>query len=146
MITELPNKNYHRPKYYLLNAEGKTLGRLASLATNLLMGKYQAYFTPSIDQGNYLYIINAEKIVVSGKKEEQKFYYRTSQRPGNLKKESFQDLKERLPSRIIEKAIWGMLPKNVLGRKYYRRLYVCAKEPILLKTPVASNENWITIE
>jgi len=146
MITECPQKEYHRPNYYLINAEGKTLGRLASLSTKLLMGKETSYYMPSINQGNYVTIINAEKIVISGKKNTQKIYYRNSQRPGSLKQENFQQLHQRLPARIVEKAIWGMLPKGLQGRNYYHRLYVFAKEPLLKRSTLTPTQNWIFIK
>jgi large subunit ribosomal protein L13 len=122
-----PKKENHKPKWFFIDANGKTLGRLATEASNILRGKTSSFFTPHVDQGNYLVIINADKICVTGKKEQQKLYYRNSQRPGSLKVENFKELKKRIPSRIIEKAIWGMLPKNVLGRNYYRRLYIYSK-------------------
>lgn len=89
----------------------KTLGRLATEVSKLLRGKEISYFTPGVDQGNFVVILNANKIEVSGNKETQKLYYRNSQRPGSLKIETFKQVKERIPSRILEKAIWGMLPK-----------------------------------
>ena len=124
MKTIFPKKECHIPKWFLINAEGKTLGRLATEVSKLLRGKETSYFTPGVDQGNYVAILNAEKIIISGNKESQKLYYRNSQRPGSLKIETFKQLKKRIPNRIIEKAIWGMLPKGVLGREYFRRLFV----------------------
>eukprot|EP01040_Poterioochromonas_malhamensis_P012989 gene12989-14242_t len=108
---------HHVPKCFVINAEGKTLGRLATTVSKLLRGKENSFYTPGIDQGNFVVITNAKKIKVSGKKEQQKLYYRNSQRPGNLKVETFSDLKNRLPIRILEEAIWGMLPKNKNGLK-----------------------------
>jgi len=122
--TIFPKKEHHIPKWFVIDATGKTLGRLSTEASKLLRGKELSYFTPGVDQGNFVIILNAEKIVVSGNKENQKLYYRNSQRPGNLKIETFKQLKKRIPARIIEKSIWGMLPKNVLGRNFYRRLFV----------------------
>jgi large subunit ribosomal protein L13 len=131
MKTIFPKKEYHIPKWFILDANGKTLGRLATLVSKLLRGKEISQYTPGIDLGNYVIIVNADKIKVTGKKETQKLYYRNSQTPGNLKIETFQDLKKRIPARILEKAIWGMLPKRVLGRQYYKRLFIYAKNPIL---------------
>jgi large subunit ribosomal protein L13 len=108
----------------VVDAENKTLGRLSTEVSKLLRGKELSYFTPGVDQGNFVVVLNANKIQVSGKKESQKLYYRNSQRPGSLKIETFKQLKERIPTRILEKAIRGMLPKGVLGRNYYRRLYI----------------------
>ena len=149
--TIFPKKEHHRPKWFLINAEGKTLGRLATEVSKLLRGKETSSFTPGVDQGNFVVILNAEKIQVSGKKVDQKLYYRNSQRPGNLKKETFKELNLRIPARIVEKAIWGMLPKNVLGRNYYKRLFVYSNStlPYDYKTffDVASIEKkWIEIE
>jgi large subunit ribosomal protein L13 len=147
--TAFPKKEYHVPKWYLIDASNQTLGRLATGISKLLRGKENSFFTPGIDQGNYVVIINANQIKVSGKKEEEKLYYRNSQRPGNLKIETFQQLKERIPARIIEKAVWGMLPKGVLGRNYYRRLYVYSTDKIVTKKEKESNlidtSKWIKI-
>lgn len=131
--TIFPKKENHQPKWFILDAKEKTLGRLATEASNLLRGKNSSFFTPHVDQGNYLIIINADKIYISGKKESQKLYYRNSQRPGSLKTENFKQLRNRIPSRILEKAIWGMLPKGILGRNYYRRLYIYSNGSFLEK-------------
>jgi large subunit ribosomal protein L13 len=157
MKTIFPKKEYHVPKWFVIDATGKTLGRLATEASKLLRGKENSFFTPGVDQGNFVVVLNADKIEVSGKKELQKLYYRNSQRPGGLKIENFKQLKERIPSRILEKAIWGMLPKGVLGREYYRRLYIYSNSEIKYKKTKdgiskqisceAMNENnWIKVE
>jgi large subunit ribosomal protein L13 len=112
------------PHWFIIDAKGKTLGRLSTEVSKLLRGKEFTPLTPGKDQGNYVIIINAAGIEVTGKKKIQKLYYRHSQRPGSLKTETFQQLQTRLPIRILEKAIWGMLPKGVLGRMYYRRLFI----------------------
>jgi large subunit ribosomal protein L13 len=146
MKTLFPKAQYHVPKWFVIDADGKTLGRLACEASKLLRGKELSFFSPGVDQGNFVVILNAEKIKVSGKKETQKLYYRHSQRPGSLKVESFRDLKTRIPTRILEKAIWGMLPKGVLGRQYYRRLYVYKENSIKYKNSNSQfQENWIKI-
>jgi large subunit ribosomal protein L13 len=156
MKTIFPKKEYHVPKWFVIDAKGKTLGRLATEASKLLRGKENSFYTPGIDQGNFVVILNADKISVSGKKESQKLYYRNSQRPGSLKIETFKQLKARIPSRIIEKAIWGMIPKGVLGRNYYRRLYVYSMDTIpytktktegskFIPLELAKSENWIEI-
>jgi large subunit ribosomal protein L13 len=131
--TFFPKVENHIPQKYVLDATGKTLGRLATEASKLLRGKETSYFTPGINQGNYVIILNANKIKVSGKKEDQKLYYRNSQRPGNLKIEKFKELKKRIPSRIIEEAVWGMLPKGVLGRQYYKSLFIYCDDKIPYK-------------
>lgn len=122
--TQFPKKENHSPQCFVVDASGQTLGRLASAVSKLLVGKEISFFTPGVNQGNFVIIQNAENIIITGKKEGQKLYYRNSQRPGSLKIESFSHLKKRIPSRIIERAVWGMLPKGILGRQYYRRLYV----------------------
>ena len=124
MKTVFPKQECHIPKWFVVDATDKTLGRLATEVSKLLRGKEISYFTPGVDQGNCVVILNASKIKVTGKKEEQKLYYRNSQRPGSLKIETFKQVRDRVPTRILEKAIWGMLPKGVLGREYYRRLYI----------------------
>jgi large subunit ribosomal protein L13 len=116
------------------------LGRLATEVSKLLRGKESGYFTPGVDQGNYVVVLNAAQIQVTGKKELQKLYYRNSQTPGNLKIETFQQLKTRIPTRIVERAIWGMLPKGPLGRQYYRRLYVYSAQNMLLTTKLVQKE------
>jgi len=154
MKTIFPKKECHVPKWFVIDANGKTLGRLSTIASKLLRGKETSFFTPGINQGNYVVILNADKIEVSGKKEEQKLYYRNSQRPGNLKIETFKQLKNRIPSRILEKSIWGMLPKGVLGREYYRRLFIYSDNKINyrknLNGEISSDlnleNNWIKIE
>jgi large subunit ribosomal protein L13 len=156
MKTVFPKKECHVPKWFVVDAAGKTLGRLSTEVSKLLRGKEISYFTPGVDQGNFVVILNANKIEVSGKKEEQKLYYRNSQRPGSLKIETFKQVKERVPTRILEKAIWGMLPKGVLGREYYRRLYIYCDDKInyvksnneskSIPLELADSNNWIKVE
>jgi len=158
MKTLFPKQECHIPKWFVIDATGKTLGRLSTEASKLLRGKETSLFTPGVDQGNYVVILNADKIEVSGKKEDQKLYYRNRlQRPGNLKIETFKQLKNRIPSRILEKSIWGMLPKGVLGREYYKRLFIYSDNKInYVKTAngesreipieLSSENNWIKIE
>lgn len=124
MKTYFPKKEFHNPKYYILDANGKTLGRLASQASLLLIGKYTSFYTSNVDQGNFVIILNAEKILISGKKLFQKKYYRNSQRPGSLKVKTFLELKQTFPTQIIKKAIYGMLPKNLLKKNYINRLFI----------------------
>ena len=124
MKTNFPKKENHEAQYYLIDAKDQTLGRLASKISLLLRGKQTSFYSPGIDQGNYVVVLNADKIKVSGKKQEQKLYYRNNQRPGSLKQETFKSLHARIPCRILEKAVWGMLPKGLLGRQYYRGLYL----------------------
>jgi large subunit ribosomal protein L13 len=145
MKTIFPKKECHKPKWFVVDAKNKTLGPLATEVSKLLRGKETSYFTPGVDQGNFVVVLNADKIEVSGKKEVQKLYYRNSQRPGSLKIETFKQLKARIPTRIIEKAVWGMLPKGVLGRNYYRRLYVYCDNKINYLNP-ESGEGQVTEE
>lgn len=153
--TIFPKKENHIPKWFTVDATGKTLGRLATEVSKLLRGKETSYFTPGVDQGNFVVVLNAEKVIISGNKETDKLYYRTSQRPGNLKIENFKDLQKRIPSRIIEKAVWGMLPKGVLGRNYYKRLFVYSGSAMKYKKTktktntadvIQMNTNWIKID
>ena len=130
MKTLFPKNESHIPKWFVIDAKDKTLGRLSTEASKLLRGKETSLFTPGVDQCNFVVILNADKIKVTGKKESQKLYYRNSQRPGGLKIETFTQLKNRIPTRILEEAIWGMLPKGVLGREYYRRLYIYSSDKI----------------
>jgi large subunit ribosomal protein L13 len=146
MKTLFPKQESHIPKWFVIDAEGKTLGRLATEASKLLRGKETSYFTPGVNQGNFVVILNADKVQVTGKKASQKLYYRNSQRPGSLKIETFTQLKNRIPSRILEEAIWGMLPKGVLGREYYRRLFIYSANKIVYKTNKIENQSSIDIE
>lgn len=111
-------------EWFLIDASDKTLGRLATEVANLLQGKNKANFYPSVDMGNYVIITNVKKIHVTGNKELQKLYYRHSGRPGGMKQETLQSLRRRIPQRIFEKAVKGMLPKGPLGRKMFTRLKV----------------------
>lgn len=122
--TFIPFNDYTKKKWYVINAEGKTLGRLSSETANILQGKNKINFYPSTDNGDYVIIINAKDFKVTGKKEEEKLYRRHSGRPGSMKVETLKVLKSRIPERILEKAVKGMLPKTSLGRKMFTRLRV----------------------
>ena len=111
-------------QWYLVDAENQTLGRLATEVAAVLRGKNKPYFTPHLDTGDFVVIVNAEKIQVTGRKGTQKLYRRHSGRPGGMKVETFNALRERIPERIVEKAIKGMLPHNALGRQLFRKLKV----------------------
>ena len=111
-------------QWYVVDAENQTLGRLATEVASVLRGKNKPSFTPHLDTGDFVVIINAEKVKVTGKKSEQKLYRRHSGRPGGMKVETFNALQERIPERIIETAIKGMLPHNALGRQLFRKLKV----------------------
>jgi len=112
--------------WFLVDAKGKTLGRLASEIAKRLKGKHKPEYTPHVDTGDYIIVINAEQIEVTGDKAAQKVYYRHSGYPGGLKEETFGKLIQRQPTRVLELAIKGMLPKNVLGREMFRKLNVYA--------------------
>ena len=110
--------------WYVVDAEGKTLGRLAAALAYRLRGKHKPVFTPHVDTGDYLVVINAEKIAVTGNKLQDKMYHRFTGYVGNLKTESLQQALERHPERVIEIAVKGMLPTGPLGRDMYRKLKV----------------------
>ncbi len=112
--------------WFLIDADGKTLGRLATEIARRLRGKHKAIYTPHVDTGDYIVVINAEKVRVSGNKAKDKMYYRHSGYMGGLKATSFNDMIERSPERVIEIAVKGMLPRNPLGREMYRKLKVYA--------------------
>ena len=129
-------------KWYLLDAEGQTLGRLAVLAANLLRGKHKPQYTPNVDTGDFVIIINADKIIVSGKKETGKIYYHHTGYPGGLKSASFRELMEKDPTKALEKAIKGMLPHNTLGQDQFNKLkvYAGSEHPHAAQKPVVYNE------
>lgn len=112
--------------WYVVDAEGKTLGRLATEIALRLRGKHKAEYTPHVDTGDYIVVINAEKVTVTGNKAKGKIYYHHTGFIGGIKSISFEDLIERAPERVIEKAVKGMLPKGPLGRAMYRKLKVYA--------------------
>jgi len=113
-------------KWYVVDAQGQTLGRLASKVASILRGKHKPIYTPHVDCGDYVIIINAEKIHTTGRKLEQKKYYRHSGYPGGLKEVTLRDQLNKFPERVIEAAVRGMLPKNRLGRKMFKKLKVYA--------------------
>ena len=112
--------------WYIIDASEQILGRLATEAARRLRGKHKAEFTPHVDTGDYIIVINAEKVTVTGRKFKDKTYYSHSGYPGGLKEIQFDKLQEKNPTKIIELAIKGMLPKNSLGRDMYRKLKVYA--------------------
>ncbi len=111
-------------KWYVVNADGKVLGRLASEIASVLRGKNKPIYTPHCDTGDNVIVINAEKIVLTGKKLDQKMYRHHSGHPGGMKETSYKHLMERNPEKVIELAVKGMLPKNSLGRAMYTKLKV----------------------
>ncbi len=129
-------------KWYLIDADGMRLGRLAVLAANLLRGKHKPQYTPNVDTGDFVIIINAEKISVTGKKETDKKYYHHTGYPGGLKVASFRELMEKNPVLALEKAIKGMLPHNTLGHDQFNKLkiYAGSEHPHAAQKPVVYNE------
>ena len=113
-------------KWYVVDAEGMTLGRLASEAAKILRGKTKPIFTPHIDTGDYVIIVNAEKVKVTGKKLDQKIYYRHSKYVGGLKETTLREMMAKKPEKVVELAVKGMLPKGPLGRQMYKKLFVYA--------------------
>jgi len=113
-------------RWWVIDAQGMTLGRVASKVAPLLRGTHKAYFTPHLDTGDYVIIVNADKIHVTGKRMDQKTYYRHSGYPGGLKSLTLRELMEKVPNRALKLAIKGMLPKGPLGRRMYKKLKVYA--------------------
>ena len=113
-------------KWYVVDAEGKTLGRLASEVAKVLRGKNKAIFTPHIDTGDYVIIVNADKVKVTGKKLDQKIYFNHSDYVGGMKETTLRELMAKKPERAVELAVKGMLPKGPLGRTMYTKLHVYA--------------------
>ncbi len=124
--TPLPTKDTLEQKWYVVDAAEQRLGRLATEIAMILRGKKKPTYTPHMDTGDFVIVVNAEKVVVTGRKGQQKLYRRHSGRPGGMKMETFDQLQARIPERIIEKAVKGMLPKNSLGRKLFTKLKVYA--------------------
>ena len=112
--------------WFVVDAEGKALGRLATEVARRLRGKHKPEYTPHVDTGDYIVVINADKVAVSGNKAKDKMYYRHTGYIGNLKSFSFEKMQERTPGRVVELAVKGMLPKGPLGRDMYRKLKVYA--------------------
>ena len=111
-------------KWYVVDASGQRLGRLATQVASVLRGKNKPIYSPHMDTGDFVVIINADKIDVTGRKRSQKLYRRHSGRPGGMKTETFEKLQSRIPERIVEQAVKGMLPKNSLGRQLFTKLKV----------------------
>ena len=124
MRTFIPKKDDIEQKWWLINAEGRILGRLATEVADLIRGKRKPQFTSHLDTGDFVVVVNAEKIKVTGRKLDQKKYYTHSLYPGGIKEESLKDLLARKPEEVIKKAVWGMIPKGKLGRALYKKLKV----------------------
>jgi large subunit ribosomal protein L13 len=139
MKTEFPSKNEIERQWHVIDAEGAVLGRLASKAAMLLMGKTKPTYTPFLDTGDHVIVINAQKVRLTGRKEEQKLYRRHTGYPGGLVEVQARRMRATRPAKMIEDAIAGMLPKTKLGKQMYRKLKVYAgdKHPHQAQKPVA---------
>ena len=126
MKTYMPNEAAIERKWYVVDATGLTLGRLASEVAKVLRGKNKPIFTPHADTGDYVIVVNAEKIVVTGKKMSDKIYYRHSDYVGGMKEATLKEMLDKKPEKVVELAVKGMLPKGPLGREMYTKLFVYA--------------------
>jgi large subunit ribosomal protein L13 len=126
MRTYVPKEGEITRDWVVMDASDQVLGRLATEAARILRGKHKPDYTPHLDTGDYVVIVNAEKVQLTGAKLAQKVYYRHSGRPGSLKSETARERLDKYPERVIQAAVWGMLPKNRLGRKLLRKLKVYA--------------------
>ena len=126
MKTYMANPDKIERKWYVVDASEYTLGRLASEVAKVLRGKNKAIFTPHVDTGDYVIIVNADKIKVTGKKLEQKIYYNHSDYVGGMRETTLKEMLAKKPERVIELAVKGMLPKGPLGRSMYKKLFVYA--------------------
>ena len=126
MKSYMQKKETVERKWFVIDAEGQVLGRVAAKAAHILRGKHKATYTPHIDCGDYIIIINAEKAVLTGNKLEDKMYYNHSMYPGGLRVRSAKVMKEQYPVEMVERAVKGLLPHNRLGRQMYRKLFVYA--------------------
>ena len=126
MQTYMANPDKIERKWYVVDAEGCTLGRLASGVASVLRGKNKPQFTPHVDTGDYVIVVNADKIKVTGKKMEQKIYYNHSDYVGGMKETTLKEMMAKKPEKVVELAVKGMLPKGPLGREMYTKLFVYA--------------------
>ena len=126
MKSYMQKKETVERKWYVIDAEGKPLGRVASKAAHILRGKHKVTYTPHIDCGDYVIIINASKVLLTGNKLEDKKYYSHSGYPGGLRTRTAKEMIEKYPEEMVEKAVKGMLPKTRLGRAMYKKLFVYA--------------------
>ncbi len=124
--TYYPKPSEITREWLLVDANDQTLGRLATKIAALLLGKHKPNYTPGVDNGDYVVVINAERVRVTGRKLDQKIYYRHSGYPGGLRSVTLREQLQRYPERVIRDAVWGMLPKNSYGRKLIRKLKVYA--------------------
>ncbi|MGA2039408.1 MAG: 50S ribosomal protein L13 [Bryobacteraceae bacterium] len=139
MSTEFPSKNGIDRRWHVIDAQGVVLGKLATKAAMLLMGKTKPSYTPFLDTGDHVIVINAAKVRLSGRKEENKVYRHFTGYPGGLVEKSFKRVRAEKPIRIVEEAVQGMLPKTKLGKQMYRKLQVYAgdRHPHVAQKPTA---------
>ena len=139
MKTQFPSAKSVDRVWHVIDARDAVLGRLATKAATLLMGKHKPIYTPFLDTGDHVIIINAEKVRLTGAKEEQKFYRYHTGYPGGLKERTAKRMRETRPAKMVELAVWGMLPKTKLGKHMYKKLKVYAgdKHPHQAQKPVA---------
>lgn len=126
MKTSIPGRDDIERNWHVIDAENQVLGRIASRAALILMGKHKAIYTPFLDTGDHVVVVNAEKVRLTGQKEEQKLYRRHSGYPGGLTETQARKVRQTRPARMIEEAVQGMLPKTKLGKQMYRKLKVYA--------------------
>jgi large subunit ribosomal protein L13 len=139
MSTEFPSKNGIERRWHVIDGQDVVLGKLASKAAMLLMGKTKPSYTPFLDTGDHVIVINAEKVRLTGRKEENKVYRHFTGYPGGLVERSFQRVRKERPTQIVEEAIRGMLPKTKLGKQMFRKLKVYAgdRHPHAAQKPAA---------
>lgn len=122
--TYYPKAGEIQPQWYLVDAKDQNLGRLATRIASVLLGKHKPSFTPGVDMGNYVVVVNAERVTVTGNKMEDKYYYHHSNYPGGLKSTSLKRQLETHPDRVLRSAVWGMLPHNKMSRRLIRKLKI----------------------
>ena len=139
MVTRFPSKDGIERKWHVIDAQGKILGKVASKAAMLLMGKHKATYTPFLDTGDHVVVINADKVVLTGSKEQNKRYRHFTGYPGGLIEMDVKRVRAERPIRMVEDAIFGMLPKTKLGKQMYRKLkvYPGPKHPHAAQKPAA---------
>ena len=139
MKTQFPSAKSVERAWHVIDAQDMVLGRLATRAATLLMGKHKPIYTPFLDTGDHVIVINSEKVRLTGAKEEQKVYRHHSGYPGGLKERTAKRMRETRPAKMVELAVWGMLPKTKLGKHMYKKLKVYAgdKHPHQAQKPVA---------
>jgi len=126
MRTYVPKKDEINHAWYVVDASEQVLGRLSTTVARLLRGKHKPEFTPGLDTGDFVIVVNAARVKMTGNKEEAKSYYRHSGDPGHLKQRTARELRDTHPERLVRFAVWGMLPKNRLGRRLFKKLKVYA--------------------